>query len=157
MRVTLTFPAIKYSPPYESTDARVLMRLIEHQRELYGWGGFPLWKYYVPGGLLDSTGLEIPIVGLIGGYKEKPWWYPLATIHWPFKFDYVYGPPQQLSLEQFRKKVTGLVVRQRGVGRDMKRLKSAQTYQEIIASQASPDWYKETSTPVTMEIEVPNS
>lgn len=158
MRVMVTFPVINYFPHGGDSDATITHSMYRDRSDMFHWGrGFPLWENNVPGGLLDSTGLDFPIVGMIGGYRTKPWWYPLATLYWPFEFDYVYGAPVQLSLTQFRKKVTGLVVSQRGVGRDMKRLKSAQSYREIITSQYGTDWVKETLLPVKMEIETPEN
>ena len=91
----------------------------------------------VPGGILDAAGRDIPILdydgpehprsGLVrffAGFAE------LAGLRYPHR--YTFGEARQLTLEEFKSRLTKLMHQQKGFPRPIKQINEAQTFLEVM-------------------------
>lgn len=145
MDIEIRFPAIQYTLADRKTGARSTSTLLENSGELHRAGRWPRKEWYVPGGILDSDGHDIPIIDLAN-------WRPIPTVLRPidyffggliagghYRVDYVFGEPMQLALQEFKNRLCQLLAKERrshsgGVGfRARQRdVQAATTFEEAV-------------------------
>lgn len=92
--------------------------------------------------------------------ERRPWWATIGEIligsTLGYKVQLIYGEPAQLSVDEFRKKFIGLLVKEKGFSRSIKKIQAAIGYREIIAAQFGTEAVYRYDPPLTMKIEVPD-
>jgi hypothetical protein len=155
-KMTLVFPVLQYYPPFsDGTGTTINFQLMKHPMQTKRIWGVPRFKNWASG-LMDCNGVDVPITRIEGSFEKAFWSIPLGWLGvYPYSVKFHYGVPRQLTLDQFRGKVTKLTISERGFGRNMKRLKEAVTYRDIILAQFAS--YKRNGPPLTLEIDVPDA
>lgn len=158
--ISITFPVIRYFPKLVSDNHVIYCIFLSRPRELKSSWDLPVRNQYVPGGILDSSGLEFPIVDVATMREIRPWWAMLSNLIIGSTIGYEphlrFGTPTQLTVDEFRKKFIGLLMKQKGFSRDIKEIQAATGYREIIAAQFGAEAVYRYNPPLTMEIEVPD-
>lgn len=109
-KVRITYPVFQRWRPRQSYDDVLSFMVFRSPREFWWSGRWYTREDFVPGAIIDSTGLEVPIIDYPG--TERPKWAIVAEITlgllWMlqlargFRHRYEFGPPQQLSLDEVK-------------------------------------------------------
>jgi hypothetical protein len=121
--VQIDYPAVQYFTPKIRHGVTVAMVPISSTHKLLQIDKPRRWLDYdafVPGGVLDSVGRDIPIMG-ITNWRPCPWWYKpfepilgVGLFGWPWKsLDIVYGEPKILDLPAFKEKLCKIIYSER--------------------------------------------
>ena len=105
-----------------------------------------------PGGLLDASGQDIPIIGYNGADHPRPglvhFFMGFAEIAgWRYSHHFQFGEPVQLTLPDFKKKLIGRMSASKGFPRPIKAIKEAETFLDIFkiefGEKRAKHFYKE--------------
>ena len=158
--ISVTFPVIRYFPRVVSDNHIIYCIFLCSPRELKSSWDLPVRSEYVPGGILDSSGLDFPIIDVVNAREIRPWWAVLSDLIIGSTIGYEphlrFGTPAQLTVDEFRRKFIGLLIKQKGFSRSIKRIQAATTYYGIMAAQFDHAMTSRRDPPLTMEIEVPD-
>jgi hypothetical protein len=105
---------------------------------------FPNKRDTLPGGVLDSKGMHIPILDL-GAPDEPPKGkksFLLGTygcLIGTFRYRYSFGEPEQLELEDFNSRIIELSRDERRMPRNKKAIEAAQNFYDVMGAEMFPD------------------
>jgi hypothetical protein len=139
----INYPAIQFfTARYPGAPAFTVVR---NWQELVFRGPnqrWPLRRFWVPGGLLDSSGQEFVLTDILNLPKIPFWMRPIDPIfgsHWylgDYEIRLVVEEPVQLDLEQYKTKLKILAAKQLVQGTNRKKLKEmlslSQSFEEGI-------------------------
>ena len=179
--IPLTFPVIRYHPPYTHVSGAVAYRS-DHwvDRPLTIWGSKngqdmmrhggrglsrnwipPSRSQVLPGGVIDAKGIHVPIVDVdapdepVMGLRHILLMLP--PIFKTFEYRFSFGEPKQLTLAEYKSKMIELNKKERRMPKTWKKIEKAENFYDAMAADIPLDILKVYHGPVTVKnwIDVP--
>jgi hypothetical protein len=142
----IEFPAIRYFPVNPRAETKLSMLVLKDSARLHNFARWPRRNRIIPGGVLDSSGFDIPIIDLVD-WPEIPWWFrPIDAVFdslvilGSYRVDFKFGERKKLKLDEFKERLCTLLAQQRefytgssaGYRARQRRVREAESYAAAI-------------------------
>ncbi len=163
-KVELTFPVIRYHPPLKQISGAIATRsdaLVDAPLTIWGqkdWsqdyyrhGGRGLsrnaWhrpsrKSVLPGGVVDSNGLHVPILDIDApedvttSFLDRL--FQIPPFFFTFQYRFHFGEPEQLTLDQHKSMMIDLNKQERHMPKVWRKIDKAESHFDVIAADVPP-------------------
>ncbi|MCY4334754.1 MAG: hypothetical protein OXC60_08790 [Litoreibacter sp.] len=161
--IDITFPVYRYHPP-KKLGSRVSCRSfisLDSPRTYHGSVGhkagtqhggtglsrdaeFPFKNDILPGGVLDSKGLHIPILDIDAPETQfRPlvlFALELVPNIWTYRYRMSFGEPEQLDLAEFKKRIISLSKKEKNMPfKRYKQVEAADSFYGVMEAEFEPD------------------